>query len=67
MSSDDSFIDVFGLRNFSVLQIVYIKAMGGHKKEKTWIALEYVLLSYCFYCQVKIKVLVSKKRISNGS
>lgn len=62
MSSDDSFIDVFGLRNFSVLQIVYIKAIGGHKKEKTWIALEYVLFSLLFLLPTKNKSLGIKKK-----
>lgn len=34
MISDDSFMDVFGLGNFSIIQIVYIKTTGVYKKEK---------------------------------
>lgn len=62
MSSDDSFIDVFGLRNFSLLEIVYIKAIGGHKKEKTWIAVEYALLSLFFLLPTKNKSFGTKKK-----
>lgn len=62
MSSDDSFIDVFGLRNFSLLEIVYIKAIGGRKKEKTWIAVEYALLSLLFLLPTKNKSFGTKKK-----